>query len=303
MKLSKLFTMMLIIGFYCHRLVTIYDSLNMNVTESLKSQITQLFSPDDALPPYRKIQCHKQCGNNDCGVFAIAYAVDVLLENEIQNIIYNQSSMRTHLISCLENQKLSPFPKYQVSVQNISSKTTTSPTESNWTKPRRSLRIKNKTKTTEPVIKLTNRFVAPEPENAPDLQVGNTSPFTINKKNHVLNTKESDNIVYNISGISLSSSEKAVLEKGLNFCPSSKEPDTNKTLNDLYSFCRKMRLKEHFLNTFSKTETTESNQTKIQQDRCELDVKIKKPYFKPPFDEHSPLNAYLIGQNLVGQSD
>ena len=26
---------------------------------------------------------------------------------------------------------------------------------------------------------------------------------------------------------------------------------------------------------------------------CELDVKIKKPYFKPPFDEHSPLNAYL----------
>ena len=50
----------------------------MMPTETLKIQIKQSFSPDDTLPAYRQVKCQKQVGNHDCGLFAIAFAIELL---------------------------------------------------------------------------------------------------------------------------------------------------------------------------------------------------------------------------------
>ena len=51
-------------------MVFIYDSLNMLPTDSILKQITQLFSPDDALPSYSQQKCHKQVGTLLSLIFA-----------------------------------------------------------------------------------------------------------------------------------------------------------------------------------------------------------------------------------------
>ena len=72
-------------------IVTIYDSLNMKPTESLMKQMKQLFSPDNSIPAFQQKTCHKQNGSDDCGVFAIAYAVGMFNGIEPDKIIYDQS--------------------------------------------------------------------------------------------------------------------------------------------------------------------------------------------------------------------
>ena len=100
---------------------TIYDSLNMRPTDILLNQITQLFSPDEAMPAYKRHRCHKQLGSTDCDVFAIAYASDVLLGNEPEKNRYEQSKMREHIVNCFELGKLTPFPKYRTEDKFVSS--------------------------------------------------------------------------------------------------------------------------------------------------------------------------------------
>ena len=46
-------------------------------------------------------------------MFAIAYAVDLAHGHNPTGIIYEQRKMREHLIQCLENQSIEPFPRYQ----------------------------------------------------------------------------------------------------------------------------------------------------------------------------------------------
>ena len=100
--------------------VQIYDSLQMNVTESLKKQMRQLFSPDDSLPPFKIMNCQQQDGSTDCGLFAIANAVEVAAGNDPEKVIFDQTAMRPHLMSCLESEKLEPFPKYRLQMDDVS---------------------------------------------------------------------------------------------------------------------------------------------------------------------------------------
>ena len=47
-----------------------------------------------------------------CGLFAIAYAAELLDgHSPSENSPFDVNKMRSHLIVCLEQQKLSPFPK------------------------------------------------------------------------------------------------------------------------------------------------------------------------------------------------
>ena len=52
----------------------------------------------------------KQRGPNDCALFAIAYAVDLCCENDPTMLWYNQHKMREHLVECLQEKKMRPFP-------------------------------------------------------------------------------------------------------------------------------------------------------------------------------------------------
>jgi Ulp1 protease family, C-terminal catalytic domain len=49
-------------------------------------------------------------GGVDCGVFAIAYAVDVCEGLDPGQRLYDYSQLRRHVVSCFRKQQLSPFP-------------------------------------------------------------------------------------------------------------------------------------------------------------------------------------------------
>ena len=57
------------------------------------------------------VPVHQQVGSEDCGVFAIAYAVELAFGGDPRAVIYRQESMRSHLESCLCEGKPSPFPR------------------------------------------------------------------------------------------------------------------------------------------------------------------------------------------------
>lgn len=58
-----------------------------------------------------KLAVQQQVGMVDCGVFAIAYAVEICHGANPEKAIFQQEHMRQHLFVCLENQKFTPFPK------------------------------------------------------------------------------------------------------------------------------------------------------------------------------------------------
>ena len=45
------------------------------------------------------------------GIFALAYAMELAHGFDPSNFIFDQSKMRDHLFNCLENNRLTRFPK------------------------------------------------------------------------------------------------------------------------------------------------------------------------------------------------
>ena len=88
--------------------------------------------------------------------------------------------------------------------------------------------------------------------------------------------------ICNISSTKLSESEISLLNKGLNFCPSTKQPNKEQLLDDLYFFCRKLKLKEYF---YGSDNITDKRQ---QEERCDLNTKLPNRYFNP--NHETPLN-------------
>ena len=93
--------------------IAIYDNLNLQPTDFLLNQIRQLFSCDNSMPNFEQIKCYEQVGSTDCGLFAIAYAADILNGNNIYDLIYDQTKMREHLIACFEQRKITTFPLHK----------------------------------------------------------------------------------------------------------------------------------------------------------------------------------------------
>ena len=107
--------------------------------------MNQLFSPDHSTPLYESVLCHKQTGSSDCGLFAIAYAIDLLHGDDPKNILYDQSKMHKHLLKNLEEGKITPFPKYKNNVPYRTHESSDFGTQlSPWKQPRRSARLKAK---------------------------------------------------------------------------------------------------------------------------------------------------------------
>ena len=130
-------------------------------TDFSLNQVRQLFFCDNSMPNFEQIKCYEQVGSTDCGLFAIAYAADILNGNNIYDLIYDQTKMREHLIACLEQQKITAFPLYEK--QNTEKVVTCKETSSPWNKPRRSARLRSKaTQNFTNKIKLSNSFETKE---------------------------------------------------------------------------------------------------------------------------------------------
>ncbi len=54
----------------------------------------------------------QQPDNSSCGLFTIAYAIDITFELNPKNFIYNVPQMQSHLHNNRNNKIIFPFPKY-----------------------------------------------------------------------------------------------------------------------------------------------------------------------------------------------
>ena len=93
--------------------VLVYDSIydcqyNDHVKEVLKSFYKDCVR-DNYSFEYAIVQ--KQKGSSDCGLFAIAFALDLAEGNDPTGIEYNQKEMRNHLVQCFQKGELKLFPR------------------------------------------------------------------------------------------------------------------------------------------------------------------------------------------------
>jgi len=99
------------------RYVTLYDSRYRKVTESIKVQLAQCYQElvdgmgnlNVDIPPVQQ-----QKSGKDCGLFAVAFAVEAASGTEnkkVGNVKFDQSKMRSHLIQCIEQGRITAFPR------------------------------------------------------------------------------------------------------------------------------------------------------------------------------------------------
>ena len=97
--------------------MTLYDSkFKVDLSASLSHQLSLVYrslivkeEDGEEVDPHIKVYVpaiQQQTGDNDCGVFAVAYAFHALLGDNIETLEFDQSKMRLHLLDCLKKKKL-----------------------------------------------------------------------------------------------------------------------------------------------------------------------------------------------------
>ena len=153
------------------------------------------------MPNFEQIKCYEQLGSTDCGLFAVAYAVDILNGNNVYDLIYGQTKMREHLTACFEQRKII-FPLYEK--RNAEKVVKYKETSSPWKKPRRSARLKSKTtQNLTNKIKLSNRFET----KGVDLQKKNLNKSIEVTSKAARNKMKTTDTICNISSTKLKESE------------------------------------------------------------------------------------------------
>ena len=93
--------------------VRIYDSLSsLPLTPAVEQQLLQLYgstmsSGDNGLL-VSSVPMQQQRGSCDCGIFTIATAFHIAAGNNIEDVVFDQTKMRSHLVQCFEKKVLSP---------------------------------------------------------------------------------------------------------------------------------------------------------------------------------------------------
>ena len=167
-----------------------------------------------------------QQGPYDCGLFAVAYAVEIASNKDPSTVTFDQTKLRSHYRSCLESGRITPFPKWGI---NFSKKQENEITKSTsklrkWTFPKKVYRVPTG-KLSHNSMKLSNRFSPLVP-----MDVKKTNPIKRSKQDELHTTdyytmgpnnpfkkvnKESN--VHNLSQHKLTEDERLVLELGLSF--------------------------------------------------------------------------------------
>ena len=118
MKQSKL----VILNAACHWItvlvengcVNIFDSLTKSqndISDEFCKQICTLIKSDSSELQFNIHACQQQENSIDCGVFAIAFIVDISFGWIPDERAYDINEMRKHLVSCLYKNRFSEFPQ------------------------------------------------------------------------------------------------------------------------------------------------------------------------------------------------
>ena len=89
--------------------VNILDSLYTGLPATATRQVAALLH--SKLPSLKicYLDVAEQSGSNDCGCYAIAFAEALCRGEDPTTLDFNQSAMRSHLLSCFRNGVITPF--------------------------------------------------------------------------------------------------------------------------------------------------------------------------------------------------
>uniref|UniRef100_A0A1X7V3B4 Ubiquitin-like protease family profile domain-containing protein n=1 Tax=Amphimedon queenslandica TaxID=400682 RepID=A0A1X7V3B4_AMPQE len=90
--------------------VAIYDSIYRALNDEAETVICNLFQVGKQKPKIKVMNCQKQIGGMDCGLFAVAFITSIAHGQEPAKLQYLQDEMRNHLVKCFKAQKMEPFP-------------------------------------------------------------------------------------------------------------------------------------------------------------------------------------------------
>ena len=89
------------------------DSMVSNVNKLVILQIAQIYlvPATESHLSIHSISVQQQKGSMKCGLFAIAFAIEICTGHNPSDAEFVQSEMRPHLVNCLKIGKLSRFPQ------------------------------------------------------------------------------------------------------------------------------------------------------------------------------------------------
>ena len=90
--------------------VTVYDSAFQDLPEDEGMVIASLVDIEGNILHVQLANVQMQRNTHDCGLFAIANATTLAFGKNPVNQTYDSTKMRSHLIKCLENKEITPFP-------------------------------------------------------------------------------------------------------------------------------------------------------------------------------------------------
>ena len=253
-------------------------------------EITSIYSPDPSVLP-TVIQMNMasiQQGSYDCGLFALAYALELALYKDPSTLIFDQTKMRGHFLSCLEKEEAEQFPKIwrslhpatQIEITKLVRDT------NKWFFPKQ---FNKQTCPYEPEgISLQNRF-APLNNETFEKNIGKMSPRnkenikTFPSERDPFKKKSSKSTVYNLSNRILTKDESNVLELGLSFCPSQANFNKETFANDIFKFFRRFKLREYFFEENGKETSNVDTEVNSQpnDERHDLGWFIKNEHWYP----------------------
>ena len=93
-----------------HPEVSVYDSMYPTVSTHAKRQIASLLVTSQKEIKLRHMDVQMQSGGYDCGLFAIAFATALADGEQPGRCLFDQNKMRQHLLKCLQEAAMTPFP-------------------------------------------------------------------------------------------------------------------------------------------------------------------------------------------------
>lgn len=109
--------------------VHVMDSLGLPLADDLILQIASVYKCDGTTLTIQSTKVQQQSGANDCGLFAIAFAVEYCygvsaITTGTDYTGFDQSLMRKHLYTCLNNGIIKLFPKSSKKITSLTRNTT-----------------------------------------------------------------------------------------------------------------------------------------------------------------------------------
>lgn len=90
--------------------ITVYDSKYSKLSSDTEMLLAQLVHTDKSVVSVSIANVTKQSGSSDCGLFATAYITHIAFGLNPSLCVFQQSSMRAHLLKCLESKRMELFP-------------------------------------------------------------------------------------------------------------------------------------------------------------------------------------------------